>query len=338
VNPWLTFAARGTNEVEMAVTANGYVTTARVDVFLASDDPTGPPALTPVADTYVRDGTFANDNYGLETTLQVKKNVAVNYNRRAFLRFDLSGTAGTFDRAYLELHSPSPPLVGSSPQLELHFVPNDSWSETATTWNTQPAPDPVIATWPMSTSGVDRVEISSTAIAEAAGDGLLSLDLMITSPVSDTVYSFNSREASASVRPQLVFERDSMTFAEWIAAYTNLPPSESDPADNPDGDNLNNAEEFLFARDPSQVENSPVFTITPVTGGMLLGFPQRKHLPAETYYVIETTSSLSSQWLPATSVEFSKVGDLGSAWLMSAKVGLASPSQGFYRLRIVIGQ
>ena len=340
-NPLVTFADQGTNELEVTVTANGYQDTAQVAVFLAPDIATVTESLTPVADTFVRDGTFADDNYGQDTTFLLKKNATVGYTRRGFIRFNLATAALTnFNRALLELRSPSPPAAGTAPTLELHFITNDVWSETGTTWNTQPAIGQTIASWPMSTSGLDRVEVTPIVMGEKTGDGLLSLGLLIADPFSDTVYSFNTREAAAADRSQLVLEATNVlpSFSDWIAGFTNLAPSATAPGSDPDGDRLNNAEEFLFTRNPSQADAPPAITAAVLPDGLILSYRQRKNLPAGTYYVIETTPSLSSAtWQPAPGVQFSNTGDLGDALAMNAFVPANGAAQNFYRFRIVIG-
>ncbi|TAK94063.1 MAG: hypothetical protein EPO07_17290 [Verrucomicrobia bacterium] len=195
-----------------------------------------------------------------------------------------------------------------------------------------------LASWPMSTNGLDRVEVTSIAKTEIAGDDLLSFGLLIANPFSDTVYSFNSRETSAGLRPQFVLEstNGSLSYVSWVAGFTNL--SSSAPGADPDGDRLNNAEEFLFARNPGQVDGSNVFAISVAPGGVTLGFPQRKHLPAQTYFVVESTTSLMpATWLPAPGVEFSPGVDLGAARWMNAFIPASDSTQSFYRLRIVIG-
>jgi hypothetical protein len=219
-------------------------------------------------------------------------------------------------------------------------VTNDVWQEAATTWNTQPALGQTLASWPMSTTGLDRMEVTSLTRTEAAGDGLLSLGLLIANPFSDTVYSFHSREASPAVGPQLVLESTNaaLSYASWIAGYTNLPPSALAPGNNLDGDRLNNAEEYLFACDPTQADDAGALSITPVVGGVLLAFPLRKHLPATTYFVIENAASLpATSWLPVPGVTFSNGADLGAARAMTAFVPLNSGAQCFFRLRIVLG-
>jgi len=341
LNPLVTFADRGTNELEVTVTAtNGQQTSTRCLVVLLPNSNVTAESFVPVADTFVRDGTFANDNYGQDTTLLLKKNATVSYTRRAFLRFDLSTlTLTNFSHAFLELHSSSPPPAETAPTLELHFVANDAWSEATTTWNNQPAMGATLATWLMSTSGVDRVDITSIVSSEINSDAVMSFGLLIANPFSDTVYSFRSREAAGEVRPQLLLETsEPVSFDAWINGYPTLPANAHDPDDDPDGDQLNNAEEFLFARDPSVAEASPAFSIAPVAEGFNLAFSQRKNLSPGTYYVIETTATLSpANWQPAAGVNFSVVNDFGHALGINAFVPTSADAQGFYRFRIVLG-
>jgi hypothetical protein len=339
-NPWVTFAQRGNFELEATVTANGYQASARVTIFLAPDNSATSESLPPIGDTYVRDGTFANDNYGSETALQLKKNATTSYTRRSFLRFDLSAATLPFNRVFLELRSPSPPAAGASPTLELQLLTNDMWLETNLTWNTQPLLVQTITNWQMSTSGVDRVEVTAAALNEATGDGLLSLGLLIATPFSDTVYSFYSREAALPLRPQLVLEvaSSSLSFSNWIDSFALTWPDTAPGAD-PDGDRLSNAEEFLFARNPAQADGAAVFTIASTVDGVILGFPQRRRLPSDFNYVIETTAVLlPPTWQPAPGVEFSSAPGSADALLMNAFIPGNSPLQSFYRIRIFPGE
>jgi len=338
--PLVTFADRGTNELELTVIANGQPASARIAVILSPDFASSIQTLAAQADTYVRDGSFSNDNYGAETVLQLKKNATTGFTRRAFLRFQLpAGGSTNFDRAYLELRSSSPPPPGTSPTLELHLVTTDGWSETGVNWSTQPLMGQTLASWPMSTNGLDRVEVSAAAANEANTDGQLSLGLLIANPFSDTVYSLHAREAGQDIAPRLVLEttNSAPSYSAWAASFVNQPLS--DPAGNLDGDRYNNAEEYLFAINPTQSDVNALISVAPTTGGVLLTFPQRKRLPAGTYYSIEHTGALvPGNWLPAPGVVFTVVADLGEAQMITAFVPSTSPQQAFLRLRIVLGQ
>jgi hypothetical protein len=189
----------------------------------------------------------------------------------------------------------------------------------------------------MSSTGLDRVEVTTVAANQKLGDGKLSLGLQISDPFADPVYSFSSREAAEAMRPRLVLELTdaSLPFADWIVSYTNL--VDLAPGADPDGDGLTNAEEFLYFLDPSQPESASPLQISALASGISLKFPQRKRLPAGFYYVIETTPSLSSaNWQSATGVEFSRTDEVDSVRI-HAYIPAASTQEGFYRLRIAIG-
>src|SRR5690606_16500041 len=58
--------------------------------------------LYPVADTYVRDGSYATKNFDREAL--VVKNSTSSYTRESFVRFNLSNVSGSVDRAVLRLY------------------------------------------------------------------------------------------------------------------------------------------------------------------------------------------------------------------------------------------
>lgn len=51
--------------------------------------------LNPVADSYVRGGTYANTNYGTDASLQVKYATDASFTRESYLRFDLTALASS---------------------------------------------------------------------------------------------------------------------------------------------------------------------------------------------------------------------------------------------------
>lgn len=55
--------------------------------------------LTPVADAYVRNGSFSATNYGVATGLETKSANASGFTRFAYFKFALPGFAGTIQSA-----------------------------------------------------------------------------------------------------------------------------------------------------------------------------------------------------------------------------------------------
>jgi hypothetical protein len=170
-------------------------------------------ALLPAADAYVRAGAHAALNFGTAATLDVKLDNSADVNRRAYLRWDLSGVTGTVLEARVRLTHLS---VGTN-VLEhgLALATSSAWSETALTWNNQPGAGKRFATW-MAAAGVP-VEIVVTPQVQAtlAGDRQLSLQLVSLVNVGGPGNaSYAAREhTNPALRPQL------------LLVFSNSPPT-----------------------------------------------------------------------------------------------------------------
>jgi hypothetical protein len=201
--------------------------------------------------------------------------------------------------------------------------------------------DTLVTGWSTATSGVERIEVTAAALAEVSGDGQLSLCLQIASQPGDLVYQYRSREAAAEVRPQLVLERVQAApdYAAWILRYPTIPPALRDPEDNPDQDDLNNAEEYLFGRNPALADGAGVWTFARASGGWALEFPQRRGLPPGVTYVIETGEALvGGQWQAAPGIGFALLSDMGEIVRMRAFIPEEPlTAQRFYRFRLQVG-
>jgi len=158
--------------------------------------------FTPVADAYVRDGTYANTNFGTTTTLTTKNDASSGYTRHSYLRFDLSTYNGTVSNAKLRLY---PSTVGTSGITNaLASVANITWGETAITWNTKPVAGSIIRTW-TPTLG-NWIEIDITTQIQNALAGTKQVGFLIYSTVnvgSAGNVNYDSREVSTTA-PQVV--------------------------------------------------------------------------------------------------------------------------------------
>ncbi|MCU0784454.1 MAG: DNRLRE domain-containing protein, partial [Verrucomicrobia bacterium] len=162
--------------------------------------------LGPLADTYVRDGTYTNSNFGTATNLYVKTNSS-SFNREIFLRFDVSGLADA-QAVQLQLWCVGTDTSGSSTTLAFEFVSDDSWSETSTTWRTKPAGSGLVFTNLSGCTAGQPVKVDLTGLArlEAAGDGLLSLRIAAITTGTTSGVDFGSRENPVpGNRPILAF-------------------------------------------------------------------------------------------------------------------------------------
>lgn len=336
----VTFAGRGTNWLELAVTAGERQATAQVAVVLAPPLTLQSETVVAEADAFVRDGSYATNNYGTETSLHLKKSSA-GYNRRGFVRFELAGVSLTnFSQAWLELRSPSPPAPAIVPAMEFRFVTNDTWLETELTWANQPGAGPLLQSWLMTTGVVERIEVTSAALSEFLGDQRFSGVIQVTSQPGDNVYYYYAREAAAGLGPRLVLEKVTppISFYDWMGIYGTIPGNLRGPADDPDGDGFQNLEEFFFVQNPSVPDAGPALRWARSGGSLSFRYLQRKGLPVNFHYLFESAPGVADGgWQPVPGIAFARLADFADAeeWEAWVPEDFSAASR-FYRLKLVL--
>lgn len=175
------------------------------DAFMFVPRP-GPASSLPIADAYVRDGTYSGSNFGTATTLDVKLD-AVGTDREAYLKFNVAGMTN-IKRALLQL---MPTYVNTDPgaTYTVEFVADDSWTETGITWNNKPAGSGTILgqLGGLKTNASMAIDITSQVKAEAAGDGVLSVHIYSNSAGGTKSVSWGSKEQTSSAnQPQLLVQ------------------------------------------------------------------------------------------------------------------------------------
>jgi hypothetical protein len=155
-------------------------------------------SLAPVADAYVRDGSFASSNFGSDALLAVRLS-GTGFARESYLKFDMVSVPGEISEARLQLN---PTVVAVPATHALGFVTNDAWTESTLTWNTKPLSGGALTTW-VPQAGV-LVDVAVTALVQqtAAEDKLLSLRVFSTNTTSDRV-EYAAREATNTAIPQI---------------------------------------------------------------------------------------------------------------------------------------
>ena len=160
--------------------------------------------ISPQADVYVRDGGNAATNFGTSDQLVTKNDGGANsgFNRVTYLKFDVSGMANAQS---VKLKLVPFQVDSGTATLNYERIPDDSWSESATTWNNRPtAAGTLIANTGSYVVGQQsELDLTSIAKNEAAGDGTLSL--RISNPATGNNFvGFHSKEsASTAFRPVL---------------------------------------------------------------------------------------------------------------------------------------
>ena len=176
-----------------------------VSRFLAEPTTTGGEtvSLRAAADAYVRDGTFADANYGAATRLEVKRS-GTSYSRESYLRFNLSGV-GSVGSAKLRLFARLDNTLAADAGFTVYSSADTSWSETAVTWNTRPAAGTTAhASGVVAGTTAKWYEVDLTAFLKAqkaAGATAVTLVLKPTTTSGSTIVIESDEGAN---RPELV--------------------------------------------------------------------------------------------------------------------------------------
>ncbi|OCT11483.1 hypothetical protein A8709_07385 [Paenibacillus pectinilyticus] len=151
-----------------------------------------PSKKNPIADAYVRDGSYAANNYGTTSILSVKSETS-SYNRKAYMKFDVSG--------YASISSAKLRMYGGNGQnmlnatAQIYGTTTDSWTETGLTWNNAPA---------ATTSLLQSMILNSTYKYQE-----VDVTSFIQSQMADGVASFVIQQANLEAKVIEIFSKES---------------------------------------------------------------------------------------------------------------------------------
>ncbi|MEN8126949.1 MAG: DNRLRE domain-containing protein [Planctomycetota bacterium] len=202
-------------------TTNNIVETREVRLIIF--DPLGD------ADTYVRDGSYADTNYGTEITVALK-NDAAGYARQTYLRFSYEDPgAEPVDSATMYL---TPTNIGTDTasmtiRVRLLDDANDSWLENGITWNNRAAGTGIEATFngPFTIGQTVSIDVTDLVNQAMNANAVASFHLDATNAAGSArfVYFASREHATSEYHPVLdvVYSGDTtpptpdpMTFAE----------------------------------------------------------------------------------------------------------------------------
>jgi hypothetical protein len=156
--------------------------------------------LSDIADSYVRDGSYSNSNYGAANSLLVQTNATTGNNCDAYFKFDTSGTTNVTG-AKLNVYA----AVSQNSSVGVSVCgTSTNWTETGITWSNRPALGTVIGTTNISGNSFVWYVLDVTSYVQAqkaAGSNVVSLAIHATNSTSWHV-AINSKEAGSS-RPYL---------------------------------------------------------------------------------------------------------------------------------------
>lgn len=161
--------------------------------------------LSAIADAYVRDGSYANNNFGLEATMMTKSS-SLSYTRQNYAMFNLSGISGTVVTAQFRL---APNTVGQTTAMshDIYVVPSNTWGETSITWNNRPSKGSKLGSWLVPAAGSYAALDVSSAVKTAltSSDKRLTLHVEAAQDYGSNGWAdYSSREGKSTQRPQLV--------------------------------------------------------------------------------------------------------------------------------------
>jgi len=161
--------------------------------------------IHPVADAYVRDGSYASTNFGADSVLFVKSDAA-GYARKSYLKYDYASFGGSSaSSAKLRLYAGA---VNTAPSRTISvYGTTKTWSETGLTWNNAPAGATLIGSFNAGNTAGAWYEVDVTGYVNSnMSDKQVSFLLVNEGAFSSTGdVQFNSREASVQP-PELVIE------------------------------------------------------------------------------------------------------------------------------------
>ncbi|MFD8320787.1 polysaccharide lyase family 8 super-sandwich domain-containing protein [Kitasatospora purpeofusca] len=166
-------------------------------------------AVTPVrsvllpctADAYIRDGSYADTNYGGDSQIVVK-NSTTGYTRRGLLAFDISTVTATPKRAVLWVNGRTDETTDTQATLTAYGV-TATWSEGSVTWNNRPALAGSLASAPVG-DVADWIPFDVTShIAARRAAGATTVTVGLAQDAADPLVTLTPRTGTAGDRPLL---------------------------------------------------------------------------------------------------------------------------------------
>jgi glucose/arabinose dehydrogenase len=159
--------------------------------------------LRATADAYVRDGSFAAQNFGSATDLQAKAG-ASGWTRWSYLAFNVGGVGADVSSAKLRVFGKLDNTQAASVLASAFSAPT-SWGESSINWNNKPAPGgSALQNFTVTGTTAKWYEIDLTNyVKQQKSLGATAVGFAIKAAASNSTVVLNSDEAGSN-QPQLV--------------------------------------------------------------------------------------------------------------------------------------
>lgn len=207
--------------------------------------------LNPVADAYVRSGSFSNTNYGTSTALSSRNTTSANNTYHTYLRFDIGALSTNSTAVKLRLYGYLNNTNAPSAMVEVFDVISQTWQETTINFSNKPAAQTTVLA-SATISGTTRQyyewdltqHINSLRSAGATSVSLLVKNLTVT---NSTRIVYNSKE-NVSNKPELRVTGASLLENPQVAVAALFETQETIPVGSAITIYPNPANEVLFIK------------------------------------------------------------------------------------------
>lgn len=199
--------------------------------YLRITTSTGNSNYTMTKDAYIQNGTYANTNFGTNTSLLLKDvDDSLSMDRISYMMADFSSfDAYSVDSAQLYFYVNSVSYPG---QVMAYGLTDDSWSETGITWNNRPSDDAnavILGSIKDTTTGWQSIDVTDFINTQMASTDKKATFKLITQ-YGCGAYDIASKD-STSNKPYLqlsssragVSAKDSKSFVDSMGVNTHLP-------------------------------------------------------------------------------------------------------------------
>lgn len=164
------------------------------------------PGFIPSADSFVRSGIYAGENYGTCANLEVKYDPALNYTYKSYLKFNFNSLSAPVSNAKLRLYVNA--TDGDASTIKVYETSTKNWTEGGIIWNNAPAAGTYISAINVNAASGQWYEVDVTSfVIKNMSDKVMSLVLINEGPFTHgNKVRFNSKEATIN-NPELVITR-----------------------------------------------------------------------------------------------------------------------------------